>query len=185
MEAMGEEHKLGEEYQVNIPIQMMAVTDTLGRMNPLRFRLETVDHEIKTVNIKNIVSRSEKTMWEFGKSSTSVSWRWEIPAVQLKFDTVWIRRSGGSISFCRRGNNMVYIFHVDANSAFLSWSTSYRVNILEDRTDLCKVASIVGGDQEKRHGLYLMDLRACMGEDRWWRLPIDSKMKYGRDWGLR
>ena len=80
---------------------------------------------------------------------------------------------------------MVYIFHVDANSAFLSWSTAYRVNILEDRTDLCKVASIVGGDQEKRHGLYLMDFRACMGEDRWWRLPIDSKMKYGRDWGLR
>ena len=87
-------------------------------------------------------------MWEFGKSSTSVSWRWEIPAVQLKFDTVWIRRSGGTISFCRRGNNMVYIFHVDANSAFLSWSASYRVNILEDRTDLRNVASIVGGDLE-------------------------------------
>lgn len=50
---------------------------------------------------------------------------------------------------------MVYIFHVDANSAFLSWSASYRVNILGDRTDLRNVASIVGGDQEKRHGIVL------------------------------
>lgn len=49
---------------------------------------------------------------------------------------------------------MVYIFHVDANSAFLSWSTAYRVNILEDRTDLCKVASIVGGDQEKTWAVF-------------------------------
>lgn len=57
---MGEAHKLGEEYQVNIPIQMMAVTDTSGTMNPMRFRLETVDHEIKTVNTQNIVSRLEK-----------------------------------------------------------------------------------------------------------------------------
>ena len=73
---MGEARKLREEYQVNIPLQMMAVTDTSGTMNPLRFRLETVDHEIKTVNIKKIVSRSEKTMWGFGKSSTSVSWIW-------------------------------------------------------------------------------------------------------------
>lgn len=39
---------------------MMAVTDTSGTMNPLRFRLETVDHEIKTVNTQNIVSRLEK-----------------------------------------------------------------------------------------------------------------------------
>ena len=41
---------------------------------------------------------------------------------------------------------MVYIFHVDANNAFLSWSASYQVNILGDRTDLRNVANIVGGD---------------------------------------
>lgn len=49
----------------------------------------------------------------------------------------------------------VYIFHVDANSAFLSWSASYRVNILGEKTDLRSVPSIVGGDQEKRHGIVL------------------------------
>ena len=65
---MGEAHKLGEEYQVNIPIQMMAVTGTSGTMNPMRFRLETVDHEIKTVNIKNIVSRSKKLCGNSGKA---------------------------------------------------------------------------------------------------------------------
>ena len=50
---------------------------------------------------------------------------------------------------------MIYVFHVDANSAFLSWSASYRVNILGERVDLRTVPSIVGGDQEKRHGIVL------------------------------
>lgn len=48
-----------------------------------------------------------------------------------------------------------YVFHVDANSAFLSWSASYRVNVLGEREDLRLVPSIVGGDQEKRHGIVL------------------------------
>ena len=48
-----------------------------------------------------------------------------------------------------------YIFHVDANSAFLSWSAAYRVSILGETTDLRTIPSIVGGDQEKRHGIVL------------------------------
>lgn len=48
-----------------------------------------------------------------------------------------------------------YVMHIDANSAFLSWSASYRVNILGEKTDLRLVPSIVGGDQEKRHGIVL------------------------------
>ena len=48
-----------------------------------------------------------------------------------------------------------YVFHVDANSAFLSWSAAYRVNILGEKNDLRNVPSIVGGDQEKRHGIVL------------------------------
>ena len=48
-----------------------------------------------------------------------------------------------------------YIFHVDANSAFLSWSAAYRVSVLGETTDLRTIPSIVGGDQEKRHGIVL------------------------------
>ncbi len=48
-----------------------------------------------------------------------------------------------------------YIFHVDANSAFLSWSAAYRVGILGEKVDLRQIPSIVGGDQEKRHGIVL------------------------------
>ena len=48
-----------------------------------------------------------------------------------------------------------YIFHVDANSAFLSWSAAYRIEILGEMTDLRLIPSIVGGDQEKRHGIVL------------------------------
>ena len=48
-----------------------------------------------------------------------------------------------------------YIFHIDANSAFLSWSAAYRTNILGEQPDLRTIPSIVGGDQEKRHGIVL------------------------------
>ncbi len=50
---------------------------------------------------------------------------------------------------------MRYVFHIDANSAFLSWSAAYRTNILGESTDLRTIPSIVGGDQEKRHGIVL------------------------------
>lgn len=48
----------------------------------------------------------------------------------------------------------MYIFHVDANSAFLSWSAA---RLLEEggRTDLRLVPSVVGGDQSKRRGIVL------------------------------
>ena len=48
-----------------------------------------------------------------------------------------------------------YIFHVDANSAFLSWSAVYQLNVLGKQPDLRSIPSIVGGDQEKRHGIVL------------------------------
>jgi len=47
------------------------------------------------------------------------------------------------------------IFHIDVNSAFLSWEAAYRINILGESTDLRNIPSIVGGDKEKRHGIVL------------------------------
>ncbi len=47
------------------------------------------------------------------------------------------------------------IFHVDVNSAFLSWEAAYRVNILGDSLDLREIPSAVGGDIEKRKGIIL------------------------------
>lgn len=47
------------------------------------------------------------------------------------------------------------IFHVDVNSAFLSWEAVYRVKILGDRMDLRNIPSAVGGDIKKRHGIIL------------------------------
>ena len=46
--------------QVNIPIQLLSVTDRDGKITPLWFRLETEDHEIKKFRIEDIISRSEK-----------------------------------------------------------------------------------------------------------------------------
>ena len=48
-----------------------------------------------------------------------------------------------------------YVFHIDVNSAFLSWSAAYRVHVLGEQEDLRRIPSIVGGDQEKRHGIVL------------------------------
>lgn len=47
------------------------------------------------------------------------------------------------------------IFHVDVNSAFLSWEATYRIHHLGAKLDLRNVVSAVGGDQEKRHGIIL------------------------------
>lgn len=48
-----------------------------------------------------------------------------------------------------------YVFHIDVNSAFLSWTAVYRVDVLGEKEDIRLIPSIVGGDQEKRHGIVL------------------------------
>lgn len=47
------------------------------------------------------------------------------------------------------------IFHVDANSAFLSWSAAYRVKVLGEAVDLREVPSVVAGDKKSRHSIIL------------------------------
>ena len=47
------------------------------------------------------------------------------------------------------------IFHVDVNSAFLSWSAAYRVKVLGETEDLRDIPSVVAGDKEKRQGIIL------------------------------
>ena len=40
--------------QVNIPIQMVSLTDRDGRITPLWFRLETQDHQVRMYRIEQI-----------------------------------------------------------------------------------------------------------------------------------
>ena len=47
------------------------------------------------------------------------------------------------------------VFHVDANSAFLSWSAVYRLRVLGEETDLREIPAVVGGQRESRHGIVL------------------------------
>ncbi len=47
------------------------------------------------------------------------------------------------------------IFHVDVNSAFLSWSAAYRVNVLKEERDLRDIPSVVAGERDSRHGIIL------------------------------
>ena len=47
------------------------------------------------------------------------------------------------------------IFHIDVNSAFLSWEAVYRIRHLGGKLDLRTIPSAVGGDISKRHGIIL------------------------------
>ena len=47
------------------------------------------------------------------------------------------------------------IFHIDVNSAFLSWEAVHRMTMEGEEKDLRLIPSIVGGDREQRHGVVL------------------------------
>ena len=47
------------------------------------------------------------------------------------------------------------VFHVDVNSAFLSWEAAYRLHHLGGRLDLREIPSAVAGDAAARHGIIL------------------------------
>ncbi len=47
------------------------------------------------------------------------------------------------------------IFHIDVNSAFLSWESVYRLRQDPEALDLRTIASAVGGDASTRHGIVL------------------------------
>ena len=46
------------------------------------------------------------------------------------------------------------VFHVDVNSAYLSWEAAYRLQ-MGDTLDLRRIPSAVGGDVTKRRGIIL------------------------------
>ena len=47
------------------------------------------------------------------------------------------------------------IFHVDANSAFLSWTAAYKMKVLGETLDIREVPSVVAGDKASRHSIIL------------------------------
>lgn len=47
------------------------------------------------------------------------------------------------------------IFHIDVNSAYLSWESVYRLSKDPSALDLRAIPSIIGGDQKTRHGIVL------------------------------
>ena len=45
------------------------------------------------------------------------------------------------------------VFHIDVNSAFLSWEATYRMRELGETEDLRLIPCVVGGSEESRHGI--------------------------------
>lgn len=46
-------------------------------------------------------------------------------------------------------------YHVDVNSAFLSWTAAYRLHILGEEQDIRKIPAVIGGSEKDRHGIVL------------------------------
>ena len=53
------------------------------------------------------------------------------------------------------------IFHVDVNSAFLSWTAVYRCKVLGETEDLRELPSAVAGDKNSRQGVILAKSQAA------------------------
>lgn len=47
------------------------------------------------------------------------------------------------------------VFHIDVNSAFLSWEAAYRIHHLGAGLDIRRIPSAIGGDEALRHGIIL------------------------------
>lgn len=47
------------------------------------------------------------------------------------------------------------IYHIDVNSAYLSWEAYHRLHDLGESVDLRTIPAIIGGDIDKRHGIVL------------------------------
>lgn len=47
------------------------------------------------------------------------------------------------------------IFHVDVNSAYLSWEAVHRLKDLGEEIDLREIPAIIGGDESRRRGIVL------------------------------
>ncbi len=47
------------------------------------------------------------------------------------------------------------IFHIDVNSAFLSWEAAYRIKELGENVDIRTIPSVIGGSEADRHGIVL------------------------------
>ena len=53
------------------------------------------------------------------------------------------------------------IFHIDVNSAFLSWEAVYRLRHKHASVDLREIPSVVGGNEENRHGIVAAKSLPC------------------------
>lgn len=52
-------------------------------------------------------------------------------------------------------------YHIDVNSAFLSWEAVHRLRLDPNALDIRTIPSVIGGSQEQRHGIVLAKSVSC------------------------
>ena len=50
---------------------------------------------------------------------------------------------------------MRIIYHIDVNSAFLSWQACHMLKTTPDSVDIRTIPSVIGGSEKLRHGIVL------------------------------
>ena len=71
------------------------------------------------------------------------------------------------------------IFHIDVNSAYLSWEAVYRLAHKGEKQDLRKAVSAVGGDVAQRRGIILAkSISAKVYGIKTGETVIEAKRKY-------
>ena len=66
------------------------------------------------------------------------------------------------------------IFHIDVNSAFLSWSALERLRGQPGSLDLRTVPSAVGGDEESRHGVVRLPKNMELQQESLWQPHVGN-----------
>ena len=54
---------------------------------------------------------------------------------------------------------MRIIYHIDVNSAFLSWQACHMLKTAPDSVDIRTIPSVIGGSEKLRHGIVLAKSR--------------------------
>ena len=138
----------------NLPVQVLAACGVDGQMQPLRFRFEDSEHQLHTVHITEII---DSRFVEYVGIETFVFLCKALFRGRGKALRAALHRPHPPLDPVPGGLLMAepVWFHIDVNSAFLSWTAAYRT-LVEGRTpDLREIPSVIANDKNLRTSIVL------------------------------
>lgn len=154
MENENGQKKMGELSPVNIPIQMLSLRDTMGRITPIRFRFQMAEDTVETMEVQKVISHDEKNYVGIREKQFICSAKVSDGKGSWRSGTMWGARNGRYSSSWHDGWEDLY-FPCGCKQRLFKLERFLPGECAGEKRDLRSVPSIVGGDQEKRHGIVL------------------------------